>query len=369
MRVRLADLALGVLREEHSAVTVRLKVDTDVVTAGNVVEVLDTSGRALNLQLQDVSDVLGASTVCVSSLDDSKLKVILKTSLLDKFTDESGGKSGDTIIVKKPEDATLFVEVVQDTVGITIVRRPTLEGLAVEAFGCTLAGLHKVSTASFVENFRLVDTIVGNVDLQTPGWVILLGHVFEELLESHGTDTVRAVNSKRSSRLVVTQSSLVRFAQLLVVSLNGDLSVRVRVVLSVGGASEVVQLRCGQDIVVNVLSTGSLESIGQCFNELLAGGTSVTSNDNVGRKAGVNAKILCCLRVCLSHLFTRCVGESGSIALPRLLQHISVGINELDTVVLCWVVGGSDHHADRLSFELPGTKSSKKTDGVHDGIQ
>lgn len=44
-------------------------------------------------------------------------------------------------------------------------------------------------------------------------------------------------------------------------------------------------------------------------------------------------------------------------------------VNQLDTIVLRWVVAGSHHNTNPLSTKLLRTETSKKTHGENDGVE
>ena len=53
-----------------------------------------------------------------------------------------------------------------------------------------------------------------------------------------------------------------------------------------------------------------------------------------------------------------CVGQLCRQALPALLKHLALGVDQLDAVVALGVVRGGDHHADgswEMTFVLGNT--------------
>lgn len=107
-------------REDDGAVSVGLEVNTDIEASGSVMQVLDTSRSADNLQTQVLLDVCCRSTVSVCSLDDADSKLLHQTGLTSEFGNERGGKSSDTVTIQKSEDVLFVLEVEDDTVSITV---------------------------------------------------------------------------------------------------------------------------------------------------------------------------------------------------------------------------------------------------------
>lgn len=99
---------------------VGLEVDTNVESQGSVVEMLHTSVGANDRQLQHLLDVVGASTVGVSGLDDTDLQLLRNTSIAGEVADERGRESGDAIAVKEAEDVALVNKVIDQTVSIAV---------------------------------------------------------------------------------------------------------------------------------------------------------------------------------------------------------------------------------------------------------
>lgn len=59
-----------------------------------------------------------------------------------------------------------------------------------------------------------------------------------------------------------------------------------------------------------------------------------------------------------------CVGDGGRVGLPGGLEHLSLGVDELDAVVGSWVVRRGDHHSDRLAANLLGAENSEESHSV-----
>jgi hypothetical protein len=56
--------------------------------------------------------------------------------------------------------------------------------------------------------------------------------------------------------------------------------------------------------------------------------------------------------------------------MPRpYLQHVAHGLNELDTVVLWWVVRRCDHDTDPFSLQGARTKGSNETNAGEDRVE
>jgi hypothetical protein len=109
-------------REDDGAVSVGLKVNTDIETSGSVVQMLDTSRSTDYLQAQVLLNVCCRGTVSVCSLDDTNGKLVHQTGLTSEFGDKRSSKGSDTVTVQESEDVLLVLEVEDDTVSITIQR-------------------------------------------------------------------------------------------------------------------------------------------------------------------------------------------------------------------------------------------------------
>lgn len=118
----------SVLRESDGAVAVGLKVDTDVEPQGGVVEMLHTSVGANDGELEDLLDVVGASTVGIGGLNDTNLQLLRNTSIASEIADERGRKSSDAVAIQEAEDVALVNEVVDQTVSIAVQGGASVEG-------------------------------------------------------------------------------------------------------------------------------------------------------------------------------------------------------------------------------------------------
>ena len=139
-----ADSLLG---EDDGAVAVGLKVDTDVELGSGVVEPLDAGWGANGWETEGLGDVVGGGTVGIGSLDDTDLQVFCELGLACKVTDEGGRKSSDLVAVEETETVLWVLEVVDDSVGVTVEGATAVVWLGLERWWSTLLGLDEVCTA------------------------------------------------------------------------------------------------------------------------------------------------------------------------------------------------------------------------------
>lgn len=139
-----ADSLLG---EDDGAVAVGLKVDADVELGGGVVEPLDTGWCADSWEAEGLGDVVGGGTVGIGSLDDTDLQVLCELGLARKVTDEGGRESSDLVAVEETETVLWVLEVVDDSVGVTVEGATAIVWLGLERWWSTLLGLDEVGTA------------------------------------------------------------------------------------------------------------------------------------------------------------------------------------------------------------------------------
>lgn len=78
----------SVVGEDDGAVAVGLEVDADVELFGGVVEIFDTGGSAVDLELQVFFYVFGGCAIGVCSLDNPDLELVCEVGLADEVSKE-----------------------------------------------------------------------------------------------------------------------------------------------------------------------------------------------------------------------------------------------------------------------------------------
>lgn len=92
--------------------SVRLEVNTDIVSHSSVVEVLYSGLCADGWKLQHFFDIVSASSVGIRSLDDADFELLRDSCISRQVTDERCGKRRDAVAVKEPEYVVLVEEIV-----------------------------------------------------------------------------------------------------------------------------------------------------------------------------------------------------------------------------------------------------------------
>jgi len=216
-----------------------------------------------------------------------------------------------------------------------------------------------------VENLRTKDVVIDDLDVDSA-----LGHDLEEIGELGTTNTVGAIHNKLTLRLSGSRSASKGLRHLLIVTLLANLAVGLGGAFGVDATGQVVKLGGGKNLVVGVVGVCGLESIGKSSNEGVAGGTSITTVDNSTGRRKVDLELGGqSLVVVEKLLIRRRVDELGSKSLPLLLEHLTHGVNDLDTIVDSWVVTGSDHDTNGLAIELTASQTGQKTNTERNTIE
>lgn len=104
------------------------------------------------------------------------------------------------------------------------------------------------------------------------------------------------------------------------------------------------------------------KTIAQGSNKFVATRPSVTTKDDARFDRGVDLERLYQTFEGADKLLgIRRVADLGGMNLPGGLEHLSTRVDELDAVVRCWVVRGSDHDTDRSSLKLLGPENRNET--------
>jgi len=224
-----------------------------------------------------------------------------------------------------------------------------------------------VKTYVKVENFGTKNIIVDNLDVEAG---LILGDILQKLSQLRTTDAIGAVNNEIALDTAAPQGTNKSLGQLLIVPSLADLTIREWGALGIGSTNQVVQLRGSQELVVDKLGVGSLQSIGKGSNKLVAGRTGVTAIDNLSRSAEIDLKVHSELVVNGSEFIIAAgVNQGGRMALPVLLEHVPHRVNDLDTIISCRIVTGCDHDTDSLTAKLATAQRGQKTDPEGDGLQ
>ena len=128
LRLGVLDDLQGVFGESDGTMAVGLEVHTDIEAQGCVVEMLHTGVGADDRELEDLLNVVCAGPVGVGGLNDTDLKLGGNSGVAGKVADERGGEGSDAVSVKETEDVALVLEVVDQTIGITVERRTAVQG-------------------------------------------------------------------------------------------------------------------------------------------------------------------------------------------------------------------------------------------------
>lgn len=229
------------------------------------------------------------------------------------------------------------------------------------------AGKQDGDTYVEVQDLRAKNVIVDDLDIPVD---LVLGNIFEELLELRTSDTVGAVDDQGAVDSPALQGANESIGQLMVVSDFADLAVGGRGAFGVGRADQVVQLRSCQDLVVDKLRLSCLQSGGKSRHKGVSGGSSVAAINHLGGGSQIDLEVGRKLVVILNEVFgARGVDELGRIALPVLLEHVAHGIDDLDTVVDGGVVGSGDHYTDGLRVHLATAQGRKQADAEGNALE
>lgn len=218
-----------------------------------------------------------------------------------------------------------------------------------------------------VEDLRSQHIVVDDLDVEPSH---ILGDDLEKLSKLGTSHAVGTVDNQLALDLSAPQSADKGLGQLVVVASLADLAVGLGGALGVDTASQVVQLRGGEDLVVGVLDAGGLESISQGGNQAVARGAGIAAVDNAAGGVEVDLELRSQLLVGLEELLVGGgVDQQRCVSLPVLLEHLAHGIDNLDAVVGSRVVAGGDHNTNCLAVELAASQTSNQTDTERDAGQ
>lgn len=218
-----------------------------------------------------------------------------------------------------------------------------------------------------IEHLGPQHIVVDNLDVEAD---LVLGNVLEKLGQLRPAHTIRTVHDKRAVDSPALDRAHKRLSELLVVPHLADLAKRQRGPLAVGGAHQIVQLRGSEDLVVDILGSGSLEGVDEGGNQLVAGGPGVAAVDDLRGGLEVDLQLGGQLVVDGDELLVaRGVHQGGGIALPVLLKHVAHGVDNLDAVVRGRVVARGDHDANGLPVKLAAAEGREQTDAERDALE
>lgn len=216
------------------------------------------------------------------------------------------------------------------------------------------------------------------------------GQVLDQLPQLGASNAIGAINGQAAAGLVVAHGLLVGRGQLLIVTLLGGLAVFILGALGVDAADEIVELRGSGELVVGVFGGGVGEGFGEALYKTRARSTSVTSEDDT--RWGIEIDLQRLDQVVVDGddgIVALGVGEHGGILFPRGFQHLtlwqkvserkdSVGhasmsayhrVDQLDSIVLGWVVAGGDHDTNGLAIELARAQRGEQADTVYHRVK
>lgn len=351
-RLRLERLD-GVLREQHRPVAVRLEVHADVERARGVVQVLHPRRRAHHGQLQVLLDVARAGAVGVGRLHDADAQgLLVEPRGPRQVRDERRGERRDPVPVEHEEPGLRVDPVVDEAVGVAVQRAPPVPGRLLRARRRPLPRLDEVRPAVQVQHLRPEHVVVVHLDVQ-PRLRLRAVVVLEELAELGPAHAVGAVDRQGARHPPAPEGAPERLRELLVVPGLADLAVGLGRPFGVDGPRQVVQLRRGQDLVVDVGGVGGGEGVGEGRDELDARGPRVPAGDDLARGGEVDLLGVGEVEQAVGELLVRRgVDQLRGEHLPVLLQHVAQRVHDLDAVVRRGVVARRDHDADGLPAEL-----------------
>jgi hypothetical protein len=109
-----------VVGEDGGTVAVSFEVDTNVKLLCGVVKILYSRGRAGDREAKVLLNIVGCCAIGVCSLHDTNLDLVRETRCAHKIAEESCDKCSNTIAVKESENVLVILEVVHNTVSITV---------------------------------------------------------------------------------------------------------------------------------------------------------------------------------------------------------------------------------------------------------
>jgi len=231
----------------------------------------------------------------------------------------------------------------------------------------------KVGGISRVEDNNvkdLVEVFLGHLFLMDTADTV--GAINENLLlfilvvKAHFSKEVEGLDNSTSEIFIVLMKKVFG----LVVELGKVLSV-----LLVENQNHVMELRSGDFTKVNVLGASEGDSFHQGSNQERAAGSGITTDEDVAFLVPVDGLAVVELvdKEIFEHLagFTEVfnVGKVFNIFLEFGLHHKSVLADELDTVILVGVVGGSDLDTNNVALVELGEVRSKDTGSEGDVFQ
>lgn len=255
-----------------------------------------------------------------------------------------------------------------------------------------------------IEHLRTGYVIVDNLDVHAAfrrGW-----QVFHQLFQLWSTNAIGTIHGDTGRGFAIFHSLLEGGSKLLVVSLLRWLSIGRFAVLRVGTANNIVKLWRGEEAMICVFGSHSLETINDGCHQGGARGARIPCKHDAGRPVGFDPEVgrklvesrdkslvslgigeLC--RICLPRSLAETIRRSETwlitdADLPRAsrpgrgmsqqscskVDHQASyhGIHELDSIVSWWIVAGSDHGPYSLAIELSGSQSCEKAYTKHNRV-
>jgi hypothetical protein len=108
-------------------VSIGFEVDANIESEGSMVEMFHTSIGANTWEFENFLYVLGARSISISGLNDADLEFLSNSGAASEVTNEGSSKSGDAVAVQQPKYIAFVKEIVNNTVGITVQRRASIE--------------------------------------------------------------------------------------------------------------------------------------------------------------------------------------------------------------------------------------------------
>lgn len=131
-----------------------------------------------------------------------------------------------------------------------------------------------------VESLRLQNVIIDYVDIDPT--VLRVRKIFDELLQLWSTDTICTVDSNGALNSSTVHDRLESCGHFLVIAFFGSLTICIFCTSSVDTADHVMELRGCQDTVILVFDAQDVEGRFQSFDQVRAGGASISCEDNLG---------------------------------------------------------------------------------------
>jgi hypothetical protein len=231
----------------------------------------------------------------------------------------------------------------------------------------------KVGGISSIEDNNvkdLVEAFFGHLFLMdttdTVGAINENGLLFILVVKTHFGKEIKGLGNSTSEIFIILLKKFFR----LVVELGKVLSM-----LLVENQNHIMELRSGDFTEIDVLGSSEGDSFHQGSNQKRATGSGITTDEDVAFLVPVNGLAVVELvdEEIFEHLasFTEVfnVGEIFNIFLEFSLHHKSILADELDTVILVGVVGGSDLDTNNVTLVELGHVRSKDTRSEGDVFQ